>query len=514
MAHLPRQVSPEHRQLLRQSLCFTALVGLIAHGFQYLTLSPSHDYLMRLSLNTVLEGPISRGRFLEPVYNRLLGPGTTLPWTAGLFSLLWLGLTVYLVARLFSLSGPVELFLVAGILVANRSMISLNAVYLPFAGVFAFSCLAAVLAVCQWKRAVSGGGPLSLLLGALCTAVSLALYQSYLFTAITLILLCSLQSLLSRTDPLRVVVNGLASIAMLAVGGGLYLLGTRAACRLTGIPLSEGEYNSLSNLGENSQTLVQRLSACLGSVRDNVLTDAVSVYGPRTIFAVTLLLVLVCLALLGTVLLSRRPSLPALALGAVILLVLPVAMNGIRLLNQESHDLMHYAFWLVWLLPLILWQTCGRTGTPARLAWTGAAALLGILLLSNIQTANLVYVQKAQEFEAAREIMTNVMARVEAQEGYEDGVTPVVFLGTPGDVMAPLPEKDRVSQITGCYSSSPISYYHTYFSYFSNVLQRRTNVVLPTEALTAAAHKAALPPYPQAGSIALVDGTVVVNFRG
>ena len=501
----------ENRLVLCRALFFTFLLGLAAHGFQYLHLDPSHDYLMRLTLNTAVEGPVSRGRFLEPVYNLIMGPASTLPWSAGLISLLWLGLTVYAAARLFDLSGRKELFLLAAVLVVNRSMISLNAVYLPFAGVFSLSALTAVLAVYCWKKSSERRWYLGV--GALLTAASLAMYQSYLFTSVTLILLYSFYRLLKHDRAAAVIVNGLKSVAMLLVGCGIYMVSIRAACRVTGIPLAEGDYNSLSNLWGNSESILDRLTACYTEVWENLIVHPVSIWSGEAATALALALCAVTAVLLVLAVLREKIALPEQIVGLLILLVLPLGANGIRLLNNECHDLMHYAFWLLLLLPVLLLSVLGGKSVAAA-KWSGAAAclLLCVLTFSNLQLANLTYTQKEQEFEATRAVMINVMERVEEQEGYVEGETPVAFLGTPESVLRPLKDKDKTDRITGCYASSAISYYHTYFSYFENVLQRNTNVVLVSDELQSSPEAVAMPAYPARGCVAAVDGTVVVKF--
>ena len=502
----------ESRSVLYRSLFFTYVLGLAAHGFQFMNLDPSHDYLMRMALNTTVEGPVSRGRFLEPLYNIIMGPAAPLPWSAGLISLLWLSLTVYLVCRLFGLTRSSQIALVAAVLETNRSMISLYAVYLPFAGVFTVSVLAAVLAVWMWKKAVTEKNWRHLIPGALLIAASLGLYQSYLFTAVTLILLCSFQALLNREKAWHVILDGLKSIGMLLAGCAVYMAGTRIACKLTGYALAEGDYNSLSNLWANSESVADRFAACYSEVGEDLLTRAVSIWPPEAMTWITGLLCAASVILLVLLLRKRKPRLWELLTGTAILAVMPVAVNGIRLLNNECHDLMHYAFWLALLLPVILMKELGEEGPAA--VWSGRAAalLLTLLAFSNIQTANLTYVQKELEFEATRDLMVNVMDRVEEQEGYMEGVTPVAFTGSPEGLLTPLEGKDRVKEITGCYGSSAISYYHTYFSYFENILQRKTNVVLMPDQLQQSPEVAAMPRYPAAGSVALVDGTVVVKL--
>ena len=82
----------------------------------------------------------------------------------------------------------------------------------------------------------------------------------------------------------------------------------------------------------------------------------------------------------------------------VLLLLLPLGMNTAQLgFSLPIHDLMKYAFWLfelLWLLPFFLLPPLREKKTLLRPV---AALLAGLLLFSNVQTANTVYLKKQLE---------------------------------------------------------------------------------------------------------------------
>lgn len=106
-------------------------------------------------------------------------------------------------------------------------------------------------------------------------------------------------------------------------------------------------------------------------------------------------------------------------------------------------------------------------------------------------------------------VMTNVLHDVERQEGYIEGETPVVFLGTPGNFLSVLPYKEKVCNITGMGSNTPVTY--SYGDLFL-LMQRKINLQDAGE-LENLEIVQNMPSYPQNGSVTQVNGIVIVKFK-
>ena len=61
-----------------------------------------------------------------------------------------------------------------------------------------------------------------------------------------------------------------------------------------------------------------------------------------------------------------------------------------RLLNTSVHDLMVYAVWLLYLLPLLLWKWTSKENAADRTVHAFIVILLSFIVFSYIQTDNAV----------------------------------------------------------------------------------------------------------------------------
>lgn len=97
------------------SLAATYIWGLLAHGYAFSNINLSHDSLREFH-SEILGNNIkmSSGRVITPVYRDLFGSDVTIPWMMGLLALLWIGLSVYLIVRIFRVESPVMICLIAG----------------------------------------------------------------------------------------------------------------------------------------------------------------------------------------------------------------------------------------------------------------------------------------------------------------------------------------------------------------------------------------------------------------
>ena len=130
------------------------------------------------------------------------------------------------------------------------------------------------------------------------------------------------------------------------------------------------------------------------------------------------------------------------------------------------------------------------------------------VVFQNIQTANLVYVEKQIQYDSTMSLMTNVLRDIEDQEDYIEGETPVIFIGYPGDIMTSLPEKNKVYEIIGVEINAALTYdYETYFE-----IMQRNVLVEPSDGWQDLELVQGMPVYPQKGSVAKVGDAVVVKF--
>ena len=502
----------------RRGLCcllFTFLWGLIAHAYGFLSGAFSHDVLNALYADGVENyWKLQLGRFLVVLYRRTVRCAVTMPWLIGLLALLWIGLAVWLMAKLFRARSPWLLCLLAGICTVNLTVIALTGTYLYELDADMLALLLAVAAAFLWDRFGWAGSALGLFF----VAGTLSLYQSYLSVTVTLLILCSLLALLRSERFGAVFGKGLRGIGMLLLGGLLYFLLLKLLAA-RGISTDTGSYNSVSQAFQGGTGLLSGLAAVYGEL-------AASFFDPGAAFLGGGLRVLnLLLAGLGAVLLLRAllhrgmgPAEKLLFLALVLLL--PLGANLTRLLGAQVHDLMKYAFWLLYLLPLLLAFHAAQSGTAGKAARALAALLAALLLWSNTQTANALYVKKDLEASATLSLMTRVLSAVEQNPDYVPGETPLAFVGVSEQLNDAVYGFADYGRITGAESGSAIPaahaeyYYNAYAAYFRYILNNPA-VFCPHDkwnALQGDPAVAALPCYPDPGCMQLTDGVLVVKL--
>ena len=112
-------------ELMKNSLFYTFLFGLCAHMYAFTNLTVSHDSLG--ALHAFVAWKVSLGRFGVVIYKFFTGSFITLPWSAGIISLTFVAISVFLICRIFCLTKRWNVLAVSGILITNMTVTSLIA---------------------------------------------------------------------------------------------------------------------------------------------------------------------------------------------------------------------------------------------------------------------------------------------------------------------------------------------------------------------------------------------------
>lgn len=505
----------EERLLVKRSLFYTFLLGLFAHGFMLVNLNVSHDSVFDFyDALAAHQHQIGLGRVLEPLYRELTASELLMPWSTGMLAFFWLGIAVFLVCRLFCLFERMEVFLTAGIMTVNISITAIAATYTPWLAADMFALLFAVAGVYFWNLYIEQQQMIYLVLGMTVIIISLSVYQCYLAVTVVLMILLSIQNLIKKDGAIKVFQDGCAGIGMIAAGGGIYYVLMKLICRLAGTSLAEGYYDSVTNLWDNQETIVQRLLYCLKEEVTHFFAKDENIYPYHVIWIVNVLILLVCVCLVVRLVRQIYGKFEKRKWMLLILLTaaLPFAAYMMRLLNTSVHDLMCYSVWLLYLVPLLLLKLTTGEKISDRRFYGVIVVLLSFITFSYIQTDNAVYVKKEVESEATLSLMTEVIALVDQTEGYVPGETGVTFVGDISKVLQEVPGTERVKGISGCNKPTAITYPGTYQAYFDNILLRNVEVVID-ETAEEKTTIMEMPAYPQTGYVQMVDQIVVVKWN-
>ena len=494
----------------RLKWCFaaTALCMLLAHGFAWFNLFPSHDgTILVFDADVVM---LQLGRWVELLYFRFVRGRINAPWLNGAFTIVWTSLAVYLVGKLLQLGKKATIALCA-VFSTAISVTLLYATYYDKTDLYACAMFLAVWGVyavrrfrCRWWGVLFCSG---------CLCLAMGLYQGYIEFAIGLFLICLLRDCLTEdlawAEYLR---RGVTAVVSLLLGGVLYAVSLKVVLAYKHLELIDSD-NGLQQMGRAGVAdYLARLPGAYKQVFTTLLGyDVWNNRGMRLATAVCLLLGLACL-----VLTLRKKPLRAAVQVVILLVLLPLGLNVVYLLSERHPTLlMLYPVYLVYALVLLLTGLEPDT-IPHSAAWL-ACLLCAFITVQNVIYANGAYTYRKLVYENTRSLVYTIMAKVEDLPGYVEGETPVVFSGDCTDSnftyhndLIRLYEEGE----TGL-SGSAITYDGTIKWWFGNIMGSSAKVVNTQAELDAWAENPAvqaMPSYPASGCIAMVDGAAVIKL--
>ncbi len=518
-----RSALARHKQTLLWCLLSVLAWGLVAHAYGFLHCSLSHDYLNAfISTAKEEQAKIQVGRFFVPVYRYFFRNAVGQPWLIGILGLIWTSAAVFLVCELFHVRSKLLTVLIAGMMTTNISYISQIATYLHEFDANALALLFSVLSVYLWRsepHTVNGKSRpwLNSLGAAVCTLLSLGIYQAFFSVTVTLIIALSLGDLLEMKSPKRVFFQGLRGISILLIGGLLYLLLRRVIYTCTGLtPLTRTE---LFGDGKSILSLFL-IKTGLYFWFTNVAHYAY--HNPRLpfyVFGLTAVLLLIT----AHRFFKKHYGPMRFLLALLLVIAMPFGMICVYFgaKGNNVHEIMIYSLWFFYIFLLLLSSRLLQLqpGIPEKITHGAALILVACLLWQNVILANTAYSKKELEAASTLSTMTRVVSDLEHQENYIYNETPVAFFGI-FDGSCYLLESTGIRQIGGLEANTSLwgdevtAVYNTYDAYFKFVLQYQIH--LCDEALR---QKLAndprvqeMPSYPRKGYIQDIEGVLVVKF--
>lgn len=515
---------PYDQEKLKLTFIFTYLLGFIAHGFGFFNLQISHDSISEFILG--YSWKIKLGRYFKPIYDTFLGTFISLPWMNGLTILAWLSLASYLVIKIFNIQKKSYIAIICGILCTNISIISLNATFLNDASGDVFGIFVTILGVYYWQRAFDLKNKKekrdAFVKVVFCLWLSLGIYQAYICIFISLVLIISIIKLIEVHQLYsykEIWKNDIIGAIECLLGGVLYYVGLKLILAVTHFKLIEGNYNSLSNVfNEGGESITTRISKTISQyIAYFIRAKGYNVYPDIAVRIVVIILLVIALYSFVCIIRHTKKSGSSwmnIVSAVLFVLLLPISMNLIRLLNSTVHDLMIYAFWFTYVLILLLVREYIEI-KPNKMIEKITLVLLSCYLVINVQIANACYAKKSLDREATLSVMTRVVERIETIDGYEPGVTPVLFIGTPCDYLKEFKEFEELHNINGT-TTATVSYQEPLINYMSIVMKVDMNIlktyyVFENNIINKEEIKN-LKTYPDEDSIQIINGIVVVNF--
>lgn len=508
------------------SVCFTLFWWIVAHGFAFTSLMLSHDSLFEFVLFDSAKDKIELGRFFEPLLRLLMGEYVTIPWITAIVSIMMLSIAVFLTFVIFELKSVFEMAFLSGVYVANITLTSTIATYSHDLAGDMVALALSVYVTYLWVRLCQQFNWKAFLLSVLSISALLGFYQAYLSVTIVLVIIYSIIELLRSKHYLKVIKDGLFAIVIIAIGFIIYMILVKTCCVITGIGLNENSYNSLSNLWTSEEPLFKKIVTAYKHV---IWTFVAPTYAPITKYSKSIfmpnvynlqlyirtiansVLALLDIVSLCVVLSCKKIKISNKLLILLLVIILPIGMEISYIGSAVSHDLMHYSYWLFYLLSWLLVKNVISPEKMKRYSLIVAISVL-IFIICNVQTSNLVYVKKEILKDSTLSTMTRVLYKIEDIDEYDNN-TYIAFIGNI-DVQKEITGTHTIDEITGVDSNSQITYQGTYKRYFKNILQYDINVCSDSEIETLKENETVkeMPVFPEKGSVKLVDGIIVVKF--
>ena len=497
-------------------LISTFVIGLLAHAYSYFHDSFSHDALGAIYA-TVSENnwKIALGRFFVPLYRTIFRGGIALPWMIGVLALIWIGLSVYLVAKIFSITSRGVIILLAGIMTTNLTVTATTATFLYELDADMFALLMATLAVFLWHKYDRGW-----LIGTVFVSVALGIYQAYISVTISLVMLVLIYKIIHIESTKQVILRGIKSVCMLILGGILYIVSLKIVCSVTGISLADNYNGLISILRLTPMEFPKLIMAAYQDWFSTFLHPKAMYLGILLDFFDGTILAFIVISTLMIAGLNKHLTCFSRVMLLILGTLLPLGMNVSYVLSGGMvHDLMRYAFWFTYLWGILLAYEIYATsntnkGTVNSIVKSSICFLASIVIWNNLQASNTLYLKKNLEQEAALSLMTRVADRLEMLPGYVGGETPVVFVGTPSNASI-MPGFESVSEIDGAASANVLTYntYGMYEAYFSYILNSPINLASTVWSdFQTDARVAEMPSFPNLQSIQKLDGVVVIKM--
>lgn len=507
-----------NRRLIILCLISTFVWGLFAHSSVFLQNLFTHDALNEFNADIFgNDWKIQLGRIFVPAYHYIVRGSTVSPWLNGLLSLLYISFAVFLTVKIFDIHSPVLTILISGIYAVNRAYIATAASFTQDLDCNMFAFALTVLSVYLWNRSDKG-----YLLGIIPLCLAIGLYQGFISVAITLIILCLVMRLLNGERFGNAFRQGLKSVAMILAAGVLYFIALKLVCKVTGISIHSGSYNSLDTVLSMSVPEIIRtmIKGYIWTCR-RILTTS-SVFPKMLVVAVHAILILISAAIVLCRLFQKEIGIKERILTLVLIALLPLGMNIIYpLTGGMSHDVMEFSFWLCYLFVLLLaWWAIAHFDAMRPLFKFGqrivSVCLICLVLWGNVRTANMAYLKKDLEQRASFSMFTRIVCRMESMEGYVLGETPVVFYGAPVQMLETAPGFEKLTDMFGC--QYPYALYslgrERYCAYFDYILLNPAKMADPEiwSQMQSDSRIAAMPSYPEEGCMAFLDGVLVVKL--
>ena len=294
--------------------------------------------------------------------------------------------------------------------------------------------------------------------------------------------------------------------------------------KTTGISIG-GDYNSAGNVSNLSlKSIVLVIPKAYGALAKRLIYPDVR-NNFFVLLATAILFIVTCISLVWVFKRNKDYPKKNIIMG-IILILLPLGLNAIYVISLGVlHYLMIFAYYLLFLLPLVLLkilsQTTDKDGDHIRRGRIKRLFLISVVSIivigfNNIIFSNAVYTYKKIVYDNTLLHAHSVWQDVNALDGYKEGETAVLFVGkfTDSDSNAAYESyiSDHYSSTFHAGFTSSIAGEWSLGRFYERILGRDMNIVHTDLDKFDPAVIADMPVYPYDGYCRLMGDTVIVKM--
>lgn len=501
---------------IRTAFCSAVILGFLTHMYMFTNKFTNHDDTPSLFGSGY--GAAS-GRWFLP-YAESLDGKFSMPWLTGVFCLICLALTACFVVSLLRIKHPLGCIITSAVLVTFPTVTATFTYMFTATAYFLSLLLAAFGAWITVKFGWRGS-----ILGAIALVISLSCYQSYFPVAVVLMVGAMLLETLDGEHTFKaLLLKGIRLLVTLAVAMVAYIITVRITTRVGGLV----DYMGLQDMGKiNFRELPELIRNSYNRYFDFFLHN-------DTLCHFNFLKYAFVLTGLGTVvmgimiLVQRKLGIARTILALALAVIYPLAGNLIYIMAPHAdtvHDLMIYGLCFVLVLPVFITEYAGKTfsdGSDTKrfvysvVSWV-TVLTVALTSYSYMITDNNAYLKIDISMRQCEMYSNRLLERIEACEDYEPGMN-VVLVGSDKreDALSPTPQLNAV-QLIGVPDMGGFRTSWTYATFLRYYMGFTDPVYLgdSAEAKDLAETKQVqdMPCYPMAGSVQVIDDTLVVKLN-
>lgn len=492
----------------RWKTAFTSafFLGLLIHLYKFTNTLYIRDSVLN---DYASQNIVASGRwFLSAACS--LSSWFDLPWLIGLFSLVLIGLTAAVVADLFRMENPVVIVLSSGLLVSFPA-VTATFFYEYTADGYMLAMLLAALAA--RLTAMEGRGALRWLAAGVCLCFSCGIYQAYVSFALTLSICHFLQEALEGRRSTGDCLRWIGAQAAVYAGGLAAYYGVWKLClRLEGVQATG--YQGIDRVGRvDASVFRQAVDNVFYKFRWfmldwGILEDGWTVYAALNVLFFAALALGLLLAARGSGL-FRRPVQLLLSLLAVAAIPFAAFLWYFTSPAVGYHPLMLQGLAAPYIFTAVLYDRW----FPPRQSTLAGLLLAAILLNFSVQ-ANIGYFYLHRCYEATYQTCGELLSRVHLLTDMDP--IPITVVGSTFDETY-LDQGTEARAVRNMYQllQKTLVYDQGHLVEFMRIAFDCDLVYPPAEErerLAASPEVASMACWPAAGSVAVVDGTVVVKL--